>query len=133
MRMNSLLLNAGMNSVAQGVSKLIRFAITSIALVRYGAASWGEIAFALTLLTYLNFVLDFGLSSLALIERPDDKALDRKFYIALSYIRGFLILAMFGLAAGATCLFDISSSFILKAYLLQLFLKPLTSSTSLRR
>ena len=124
MRMNSLLLNAGMNSVAQGVSKLIRFAITSIALVRYGAASWGEIAFALTLLTYLNFVLDFGLSSLALIERPDDKALDRKFYIALSYIRGFLILAMFVLAAGATCLFDISSSFILKAYLLQLFLKP---------
>ena len=88
MRMNSLLLNAGMNSVAQGVSKLIRFAITSIALVRYGAASWGEIAFALTLLTYLNFVLDFGLSSLALIERPDDKALDRKFYIALRISAG---------------------------------------------
>ena len=124
MRMNSLLLNAGMNGVAQGVSKLIRFAITSIALVRYGAASWGEIAFALTVLTYLNFVLDFGLSSLALIERPDDKGLDRKFYIALSYVRGFLILAMFALAAGATCLFDISSGFILKAYLLQLFLKP---------
>ena len=124
MRMNSLLLNAGMNGVAQGVSKLIRFGITSIALVRYGAASWGEIAFALTVLTYLNFVLDFGLSSLALIERPDDKGLDRKFYIALSYVRGFLILAMFALAAGATCLFDISSGFILKAYLLQLFLKP---------
>lgn len=124
MRMNSLLLNAGMNGVAQGVSKLIRFAITSIALVRYGASSWGEIAFALTLLTYLNFVLDFGLSSLALIDRPDDKELDRKFYISLSYVRGFLILLMFGLAAGATCIFDISSSFILKAYLLQLFLRP---------
>lgn len=124
MRMNSLLLNAGMNGMAQGVSKLVRFAITSIALVRYGASSWGEIAFALTVLTYLNFVLDFGLSSLALIERPDDKELDRKFYISLSYIRGFLILMMFGLATGASCIFDISSSFILKAYLLQLFLKP---------
>ena len=124
MRMNSLLLNAGMNGMAQALSKLIRFGITSIALVRFGASSWGEIAFALTVLTYLNFVLDFGLSSLALIERPDDKELDRKFYISLSYVRGFLILLMFGLAAGATCIFDISSGFILKAYLLQLFLKP---------
>ncbi len=124
MRMNSLLLNAGMNGMAQGVSKLVRFGITSIALVRYGASSWGEIAFALTLLTYLNFVLDFGISSLALIDRPDDKELDRKFFISLSYIRGLLILLMFGLAACATCAFDISSSLILKAYLLQLFLKP---------
>lgn len=124
MKMNSLLLNAGMNGVAQGVSKLVRFAITSVALVRFGASSWGELAFALTLLTYLNFVLDFGLSSLALIEHPDDKELDRKFFVSLSYIRGFLIFLMFAVAVGAIHIFDVSSGFVLKAYLLQLFLRP---------
>lgn len=124
MRMNSLLVNAGMNGVALGIGKLVRFVVTSIALIQFGAASWGEVAFALTLVTYLNFVLDFGLSSLALIERPDDEKMDRKLFVALGYSRALVILAMALLGVVAFAVVDVPGGFVLKAYLLQLFLRP---------
>lgn len=124
MRMNSLLVNASMNGIAQGLGKLVRFVVTSIALVQFGAASWGEVAFALTLVTYLNFVLDFGLSSLALIERPDDVGLDRKLFVALGYTRGLLILLMAAIGVLAFAALDIPGGIVLKVYLLQLFLRP---------
>jgi len=125
MRLNSLLVNAGMNGLAQGLGKVVRFVITSIALVKFGAASWGEVAFALTLVTYLNFVLDFGLSSLALIEHPDDVKMDRKLFVALGYLRGTLILAMALVGLLAFVAMDFPGGFVLKAYLLQIFLRPL--------
>jgi len=124
MRMNSLLVNASMNGAALGLGKLVRFVVTSIALVQFGAASWGEVAFALTLVTYLNFVLDFGLSSLALIERPDDEKMDRKLFVALGYSRGLVILLMAAVGIGAFALANLPGGFVLKAYLLQLFLRP---------
>lgn len=124
MRFNSLLVNAGMNGIAQGLGKLVRFVITSIALVKFGAASWGEVAFALTLVTYLNFVLDFGLSSLALIEHPDDVKMDRKLFVALGYLRGFLIFSMALIGVLAFAAMDFPGGFVLKAYLLQIFLRP---------
>lgn len=124
MRMNSLLVNAGMNGVALGLGKLVRFVVTSIALIQFGAASWGEVAFALTLVTYLNFVLDFGLSSLALIERPDDEKMDRKLFVALGYSRALIISLMAIVGVVAFVLADIPGGFVLKAYLLQLFLRP---------
>lgn len=124
MRANSLLVNAGMNGVAQGLGKLVRFVVTSIALVKFGAASWGEVAFALTLVTYLNFVLDFGLSSLALIEHPDDEKLDRKLFVALGYTRGLLILVMALVGLVPFILMDFPGGMVLKMYLLQVFLRP---------
>lgn len=122
--MNSLLVNAGMNGVALGLGKLVRFVVTSIALIQFGAASWGEVAFALTLVTYLNFVLDFGLSSLALIERPDDEKMDRKLFVALGYSRALIISLMAIVGVVAFVLADLPGGFVLKAYLLQLFLRP---------
>lgn len=124
MRLNSLLVNAGMNGLAQGLGKVVRFVITSIALVKFGAASWGEVAFALTLVAYLNFVLDFGLSSLALIEHPDDVKMDRKLFVALGYLRGFLILGMAIIGLLVFIAMDFPGGFVLKAYLLQIFLRP---------
>lgn len=124
MRMNSLLVNAGMNGVSQGLGKLVRFVITSIALMQFGAASWGEVVFALTLVTYLNFVLDFGLSSLALIEHPDDEKLDRKLFVALGYTRGLVIFLMAVLGLVAFAFLDVPGGIVLKVYLLQLFLRP---------
>ena len=41
MRANSLLVNAFMNGSAQGLGKLVRFVVTSIAILRFGSASWG--------------------------------------------------------------------------------------------
>ena len=73
MRMDSLLVNATMNGASQALGRVIRFVITSIAIVKFGAAGWGEVAFAYALITYINFVLNFGMSSFALIERPDDE------------------------------------------------------------
>ena len=124
MKANSLLVNAGMNGIAQGLGKLIRFAVTSIALVRFGSAAWGEVVFALTLVTYLNFVFDFGLSSLALIEHPDDEKMDRKLFVAMGYTRGIVLLILAAIGAGAYCAMDLSGGFILKAYLLLVFLRP---------
>ena len=64
MRKDSLLLNATINGTAQGLGRLVRFVTTSIAIVKFGATGWGEVAFAYTLITYINFVLNFGMSSL---------------------------------------------------------------------
>lgn len=133
MKATSLLLNAGLNGAAQGISKLVRFAITSIALVRFGASSWGEVAFAFTLLVYLNFVLDFGLSSLALIEHPDDSKLDRKLFVALGYIRGAIIAVIACVVFGVFMTMDMSGGFVLKVYLLQLFLRPINFDWFLSR
>jgi O-antigen/teichoic acid export membrane protein len=124
MRMNSLLVNAGMNGTAQGLGKLVRFVVTSIAILRFGSASWGEVVFALTLVTYLNFVLDFGLSSLALIEHPDDEKMDRKLFVAMGYTRGIVLLLLAAIGAGVYFAMDLSGGFVLKAYLLQVFLRP---------
>lgn len=124
MKANSLLFNAGMCGAAQGFGKVVRFAITSAALLRFGTASWGEVAFALTVITYLNFVLDFGISSLALIEHPDDETLDRKLFVTLGYSRGIVlaVLALIGVVAFVAS--GVSGNFILKVYLLQAFLRP---------
>ena len=56
MRKDSLLLNATVNGTAQGLGRLVRFVTTSIAIVKFGAAGWGEVAFAYTLITYINFL-----------------------------------------------------------------------------
>ena len=124
MRANSLLVNAFMNGSAQGLGQLVRFVVTSIAILRFGSASWGEVVFALTLVTYLNFVLDFGLSSLALIEHPDDEKMDRKLFVAMGYTRGIVLLLLAAIGAGAYFAMDLSGGFVLKAYLLQVFLRP---------
>ena len=124
MRADSLLVNVGMNGAAQGLGKLVRFVVTSIALLRFGSASWGEVVFALTLVTYLNFVLDFGLSSLALIEHPDDVKMDRKLFVAMGYLRGAVLLAMAAIGAVAFFSMDLAGGFVLKVYLLQVFLRP---------
>jgi len=124
MRANSLLVNAFMNGSAQGLGKLVRFVVTSIAILRFGSASWGEVVFALTLVTYLNFVLDFGLSSLALIERPDDEKMDRKLFVAMGYVRGIVLLLLAAIGAGIYFTMDLSGGFVLKVYLLQVFLRP---------
>lgn len=124
MRFNSLLVNAGMNGLAQGLGKLVRFIITSIVIAKFGAASWGEVAFALTLVTYLNFVLDFGLSSLALIERPDDEKMDRKLFVALGYTRAILIFVFAIIGLVVFWKMDFAGGFVLKLYLLQLCLRP---------
>lgn len=125
MRADSLLFNAGMSGAAQGLGKVLRFVITSIALLRFGAASWGEVAFALTVIAYLNFVLDFGVSSLALIEHPDDEKLDRKLFVTLGYSRGMLLAVLALIGVGAIFALGISGNFVLKLYLLLVFLRPL--------
>lgn len=124
MRMNSLLVNATMNGASQALGRLVRFVITSIAIVKFGAAGWGEVAFAYALITYINFVLNFGMSSFALIERPDDEKLDRRLFTAMGYIRGCLLGALALVAIAAYSAIDFSCGMVLKIYLLMIFLRP---------
>lgn len=124
MRRDSLLLNATVNGAAQGLGRLVRFVTTSIAIVKFGAAGWGEVAFAYTLITYINFVLNFGMSSFALIERPDDTKLDRKIFTAMGYIRGCLVTGLALVAIAAYFAMDLTCGTVLKIYLLTVFLRP---------
>ena len=124
MRMDSLLVNATMNGASQALGRVIRFVITSIAIVKFGAAGWGEVAFAYALITYINFVLNFGMSSFALIERPDDEKLDRRLFTAMGYIRGCLLGALALVAIAAYSAIDFSCGVVLKIYLLMIFLRP---------
>lgn len=124
MRMDSLLVNASMNGASQALGRVVRFVITSIAIVKFGAAGWGEVAFAYALITYINFVLNFGMSSFALIERPDDEKLDRKLFTAMGYIRGCLLGALALVAVVAYSAIDFSCGMVLKIYLLMVFLRP---------
>ncbi|MBR2210704.1 MAG: polysaccharide biosynthesis C-terminal domain-containing protein [Fibrobacter sp.] len=125
MRKDSLLLNATINGTAQGLGRLVRFVTTSIAIVKFGATGWGEVAFAYTLITYINFVLNFGMSSFALIERPDDTKLDRKIFTAMGYIRGCLVTGFALVAIAAYFAMDFSCGTVLKIYLLTVFLRPI--------
>jgi O-antigen/teichoic acid export membrane protein len=122
--MDSLLVNATMNGASQALGRVVRFVITSIAIVKFGAAGWGEVAFAYALITYINFVLNFGMSSFALIERPDDEKLDRKLFTAMGYIRGCLLGALALVAIAAYSAIDFSCGTVLKIYLLMVFLRP---------
>ena len=122
--MNSLLVNATMNGASQALGRVVRFVITSIAIVKFGAAGWGEVAFAYALITYINFVLNFGMSSFALIERPDDEKLDRRLFTAMGYIRGCLLGALALVAIAAYSAIDFSCGMVLKIYLLMIFLRP---------
>ncbi len=124
MRKDSLLLNATVNGTAQGLGRLVRFVTTSIAIVKFGAAGWGEVAFAYTLITYINFVLNFGMSSFALIEKPDDTKLDRKIFTAMGYIRGCLVIGLALVAIAAYFAMDLTCGTVLKIYLLTVFLRP---------
>ena len=124
MRRDSILLNAAVNGTAQALGRLVRFVTTSIAIVRFGAAGWGEVAFAYTLIAYINFVLNFGMSSFALIERPDDTRLDRKIFTAMGYIRGCLVMGLAFVAIMAYFAMDLSCGTVLKIYLLTVFLRP---------
>lgn len=124
MRKDSLLLNATVNGTAQGLGRLVRFIITSIAIVKFGAAGWGEVAFAYTLITYINFVLNFGMSSFALIEKPDDTVLDRKIFTAMGYIRGCLVVGLALVVIAAYFALDWTCGTVLKIYLLTVFLRP---------
>lgn len=94
LKSRSLLFHAGLSGAASAGGRVLRFFVASMALRLFGSASWGEVAYALTLLTYVNFVLDFGVSSLALIDHPDDTGKDRRLFVSLFYVRGMLAAAL---------------------------------------
>jgi O-antigen/teichoic acid export membrane protein len=129
----SLLFNAGLMGGAQAVGRVLRFFVAGLALSHFGAASWGEVAYALTLSTYVNFVLDFGISSLALIERPDDAKLDRKLFVSLSYARLAVALPLGALALFFLGRMEVQGGLILKLYLLLSLVRPFNLDWWLQR
>ena len=129
----SLLLNAGLTGGAQALGRFVRFLVASLAIGYFGTASWGEVAYALAMATYVNFILDFGVSSLALIDRPDDVAYDRKLFVALSYARLMMIVPLGLLALWAFSQVQIQGGFVLQLYLLLSLSKPFNMDWWLQR
>lgn len=124
LKSRSLLFHAGLSGAASAGGRVLRFFVASMALRLFGSASWGEVAFALTLMTYVNFVLDFGISSLALIDNPDDIQKDRSLFVSLFYVRGLLALALSIPALLVLPVAGIAGGKVLAVYLLLTWVRP---------
>lgn len=116
--------NAGLSGSASAGGRILRFFVASLALRLFGSASWGEVAFALTLMTYVNFVLDFGVSSLALIDNPDDTKKDRSLFVSLFYVRGLLALALSIPALLILQASGLAGGKVLAVYFLLMWIRP---------
>lgn len=115
----------GFGTVALIVARFSRFAIATLIIQRLSSAAWGEVAFAVAVVQYIAYVLEFGLVTLSQVHASDDTSTDRRFFNLLVKWRFvaalalvvpvFLVLSQTFFAGGAT----------LRVYLLFLLIRPL--------
>jgi len=123
----------GFGTIALIVARFSRFAIATLIIQRLSSAAWGEVAFAVAVVQYMAYVLEFGLVTLSQVHAPDDPTTDRRFFNLLVKWR---FLAAFAIVV-PTFLVVSQNVFVgsatLRIYLLFLLIRPLALDWMLYR
>ncbi|NLB64441.1 MAG: oligosaccharide flippase family protein [Fibrobacter sp.] len=121
---HSLLLNFILTALAQIFGKGLRYVVASLVIMDLGAGAWGEISYALTVVTYLLFIIDFGIAPLSTVYKPNSQIQDQYFFHFLVPWRLFLSVVL-ALVVALVLRGQSSANMVLIIYLLALPLRSL--------